>query len=99
MCGQSVICIEVFPDDISSKCPDFASEFSKCWLSHPCLDANCQSVIIINAGLKLLYIPYALDVNVHAGMPVHLVQDYILDLKRKGYTEVDYHNYDITKNT
>eukprot|EP00957_Ditylum_brightwellii_P028392 2143769-Ditylum_brightwellii.AAC.1 len=73
VCGQCCVCIKVSPEDISAKCPGFATEYSKCGLSHPELDKFCRTVIIINTGVKLLYIAYT-----------DLVLEYIQDLERKG---------------
>ena len=99
VCGQCVVCIEVFPNDIALKCPGFSTEFSKCRLSHPNLDQHRQAVIIINVGYKLFYLAYELDIYVHDGIPTYLVPDYIHDFTRKGCTIVSMEHFFMKKNT
>ena len=97
VCGQNVLVIETYPEDISQQCPGFITEYSKCGLSHPKLDTYRQCVVICNVGFKLLYIAYGLDIYVHAGISVSLCKEYISDLKNKGYKVVDKNKLQLNK--
>eukprot|EP00957_Ditylum_brightwellii_P181316 13812500-Ditylum_brightwellii.AAC.1 len=67
VCGQNIIVIEIHPDDMNGMCPGLNTEYAKCRLSHLKSDPyrQRQGVLICNVGHRLLYIAYALDINVH----------------------------------
>eukprot|EP00957_Ditylum_brightwellii_P203941 15336857-Ditylum_brightwellii.AAC.1 len=67
VCGQNILAIEIYPNNINMECTGFSLEFSNYRLSHPKLDGFRGEAIIANIGYKLLYIVHALEI-IYAGM-------------------------------
>ena len=96
--GQNVLCIEVFPRNISSLCEGFANKYSKQGLAHPHLHGFRKAVIIFSLASKSFYVANGLDVCIHAGLVKEMAVKCFQTLVELGYKVVDPNVIDLSAN-